>query len=124
LNSPTQSLEVVQMNRGLIETHKKFKEKNLQTIFFDYVHDAVELQSLRHEVPEVCRTIKAEFEKDYPEYEGIPFEMEGNVADYFQTENTFKKDSNGDLILDKEGNKISAHELWDDGHDWEKDLKC
>jgi len=99
INSPVQNFETVVMMRAGINLFNWMKENKMNSKAFSFIHDAIEKYVHVEETGEICRKIKELFEKDYPEYKGIPLEMEGNVADYF-------------------GND----ELWDMGHDWESYL--
>lgn len=96
LNSPVQNFESVVMVRAGIEIHNWLKENNMKSKVFSFIHDAIELYVHRDELEIVCRKVKEVFEKEYPEYKGIPLEMEGNVADFF-----------------------NKNELWDMGHNWD-----
>jgi hypothetical protein len=100
LNSPIQNMESVIMTQLMLKVHYWLKENNMKSRFFGAVHDAVELYVFKDEAKEVSRKIKELFELAREEFNGIPLEMEGNIADYYGT-----KDSDN-------------WELWDLGHDW------
>lgn len=101
LNSPVQNVESVLMNIMMTEVNRYIKENKCLSYFIGAVHDAIEKILHKDEKDVLCSYIKEVFERDRPEFEGIPFEMEGNVADYWGTYRTDK------------------WELWDLGHDWE-----
>lgn len=106
LNSPVQNIESVQMNRMMTYVSELIEKNNLKSYFFAAVHDAIEMMVHKSEISFICKAIKDFFEEDRPEYEGIPFEMEGKINDYW---GTYKTDN---------------WELWDlKGTDWEEYLK-
>lgn len=99
LNSPVQTEETVMMQRSMIKLHEWLKSTGKKSYIFSNIHDAIELYVHREELSSVVSKIKEIFEIEYPEYGGVPFEIEGNVADYYDGE------------------------LWDMGHDWSKYLQ-
>lgn len=108
INSPVQNMESVIMNRSLVKSDLYFEANNLESHFFGQVHDAVELEVTKTEIPTVCHTLKEESEKMYPEYNGIPLEMEGTVNDYWGTYEKWHLD-------EKTGKRKEDWELWDVG---------
>jgi DNA polymerase-1 len=94
LNSPIQNQESVVILRSMIKIQKFIKDNKLNSFFFDCIHDAMELYIHKEEISLMKKTIKQIAEEIYSEYDGIPLEVEGNVADY------------------------SKGELWDCGSSW------
>ena len=111
LNSPIQSLESVVMNRTLNNTSNYIKKNNLKSKFIIAVHDAFSYYVHKDEVSKICTSVKHFAEIMYPEFRGIPLEMEGNIADYW---GTYRKTEI------KDGKEVDAFEVWDNGHDWGK----
>lgn len=95
LNSPIQNMESVYMHRMVIEVSKFIKENNMKSRFFGAIHDAVELYAHKDEVLILKEKITESFTRVVPESNGIPLEMEGNVADFY-----------------------GEGELWDMGKEW------
>ena len=81
LNSPVQDMESVVMKRIIIGLTKFKKENNLKSRLFDVVHDAIELYSHREEKALLKAKIIELATIAHEEYEGIPIEFEGNIAD-------------------------------------------
>lgn len=98
LNSPVQNEETVIMQRAARKFYDWCKQENVDARIFNMIHDAIEVYSHKKDLERVCKKLREVFEEQYEEYWGIPFELEGNVADY----------TNG--------------ELWDMGHKWDKYL--
>lgn len=99
LNSPIQNREVVGIHRVMIALDNWLIENNMQSRLFLQCHDSLDLVVHRNELSRVCTKIKELAEQDYPEYDGIPVEIEGDVADPLK------------------------NELFDMGHDWSKYLE-
>ena len=95
LNSPTQTFESMIVLRATINVYDFIKENNMKSYLWDEIHDATEWVAHRDEISLLAQKLKVEFEKDYPEYEGISMVLEGNVADPLKGE------------------------LWDSGKSWE-----
>jgi len=104
LNAPIQNMESVNVSRWIIKVHNWLKENNMKSYLFLTIHDAIELMVHKDEISEVSTKVKELAEIDYEENEGIPLEVEGNVADYWKTYET------------------KNWELWDLGHNWNKYL--
>lgn len=98
VNSPIQNMEGVVVMRLMIELHDWLKENNMKSYIFSQIHDAVELYVHKSEIEKVCNYIREIAERDYEEYNNIPLEVEGNVADPIN------------------------NELWDMGPKWNKYL--
>lgn len=115
LNSTIQNMESVIVMRLMNSIRVFIEENDLKSELIGQIHDAIELEFHKDELKELCSFIKKEAEIDFEEYNGIPLEIEGNIADYW---GTFKR-----ITIDrKTGKKVSAWELWDIGHDWNKYL--
>ncbi len=112
LNSRIQTLETVVMNRTLNKTIKDSKEHMVRAYIPDFIHDALECICHKDDLISFCTIMKAHAETMYPEFNGIPLEMEGNVADYHGTFHQTK--------LNEKGEEENAWEVWDMGHDWDK----
>ena len=111
LNSPIQTLETVVMNRTLNKTNSDCKRLGIDAYIPDFVHDALECICLRTDLERFCTLMKDHAETIFTEFNGIPLEMEGNVADYWRTVRRTKI---------KDGKEIDDWEVWDCGHDWSK----
>lgn len=86
LNSPIQNMEAIVMNRSLVNIWKWIKENKREDKIFSQIHDAQEYYMLftEEKVWKEFVTKVHEFnEQDYPEYKGIPLEVESNLADYY-----------------------------------------
>ena len=85
LNSPVQNIESVLMNRWLIHFNNWRKENNKKSYIFGAIHDAGEFMMHKNELQDNYIFLKEDFEQDYPEYDNIPLELEGNFSDYWGT---------------------------------------
>jgi DNA polymerase I-like protein with 3'-5' exonuclease and polymerase domains len=85
LNSPIQNMEAIVMNRGLLEIYKVIKERGLKDKIFAQIHDAQEfyMYYVDESWQDFVKLVHEKNEADYPEYKGIPLEVESNVADYY-----------------------------------------
>lgn len=95
VNSPVQNFEVVIVHRSMLKIQDYINTNNLNSFMFGSVHDAIEGNYAKDELTTIIPIVKTFCEKDYPEYHGIPLEVEGNVAYYWDTINT------------------DTHQLWD-----------
>lgn len=86
LNSPIQNMEAIVMNRSLVKIHKKLKEEKRRDKIFGQIHDAQEYYidfTEEKTWKEFVKLVHEINEEDYPEYKGIPLEVESNLADYW-----------------------------------------
>lgn len=86
LNSPIQNMEAIIMNRGLLSIYKEIVERKLEDKIFGQIHDAQEYYISYNDNIGWVEFIKMVHEKNedvYPEYEGIPLEVESNIADFW-----------------------------------------
>lgn len=111
LNSPIQTIETVIMNRTLNRTNEDCRRLGIDAYIPDFIHDAVECISNKKDLKKFCTIIKEHAETTFPEFNGIPLEMEGNTADYWGTVRRTKI---------KDGKEVDDWEVWDCGHDWSK----
>jgi len=84
LNTGIQNMEAVVVNRSILEIWRETKRRKMSTTFFGQIHDAMEMYP-RIENEEWREFTKIFFEKCtqmYPEYNGIPLDVEVNVSDY------------------------------------------
>jgi DNA polymerase-1 len=82
VNSPIQGEESVIVNRWLINILNYIKENNLKSKILGQIHDAGE-KAIHKENFDIIPKVKEFGELDYPEYDGIPLEIEMNLADYY-----------------------------------------
>lgn len=98
LNTLAQVGESLIINRSIVETQKRLKQKNLHyrkldngkvigSHIFMLIHDAIETYADldNNQYKEYMKIMTEEFTRDYPEYEGIPFEIESNISPTYQT---------------------------------------
>lgn len=86
VNSPVQNFEAVVINSTMVELHNYIKQNNLKSQIIGTVHDAIILYVYKDELKIITQKIKEFFEKDRPENNGIPLEIEGEKADYTKGE--------------------------------------
>jgi len=81
LNTGTQNIEVVVVNRWLTKVNNEKKRLGLKSLAFANIHDAGEFLTYRSEWEEFLDMVKYYGEEDYPEFNGIPLTVESNLAD-------------------------------------------
>jgi len=81
INSPVQNFEIVVISRAMREFHNYCKENNLKSRLWATVHDAVAFYIHKDDEKLLQKVIPEIMTKDYPEYEGIPIEVEGDLSD-------------------------------------------
>lgn len=85
LNSPIQNMEAIVMTRSLLQIWKITKERNYKSFLFGTIHDAKEAQVYigDNEWKDYIKLTQTIATKDYPEYDGIPLEVESNIANFY-----------------------------------------
>jgi len=86
LNSPIQNMEAIVINRSLVKIWGWLKETKRLDKLFAQIHDAQEYYmhfTEEKEWKEYITKVHEINEMDYPEYKGIPLEVESNLADYY-----------------------------------------
>jgi len=78
VNSPVQTFEITLILRAMVEIHEEFK--NMRSRWMGTVHDAVSPYVHLEETERVKNLLIEVLTRDYPEYEGIPLEIEGDLA--------------------------------------------
>lgn len=81
LNSPIQNMESVIVTRTMTTLHNFIKENGLKSYIFGTIHDAIELYVHRSEVALIREKLSEIAQFAHIEYNGIPIEVEGNIAD-------------------------------------------
>jgi hypothetical protein len=112
INSRVQSFESVVVNRWLLDVWNYTREHNLRSYIMGCIHDAGEMYSINSEEQEFIKIVHEFGEKDYPEYNGIPLEVESNLADYHGTYKATKMEKNKKT---GEMEEVNAWEVWDQG---------
>jgi len=87
LNSPVQNFEIVMISRAMRGLHSYMKENNLKSRLWSTVHDAVGFYIHKDDEEDLASVIPEIMGKDYPEYNGIPIEVEGDIGDPRDKEN-------------------------------------
>ena len=100
LNSPIQTMESIVMNRAFIEIWKYLKKNPDLAKMFGQIHDAMEQYAKIDTWKEFALVVHKIAEKDYPEYDGIPLEVESNFSDFY-----------GNNELWDQGKKVSTKSL-------------
>lgn len=83
LNSPVQNYENVVMMLMAVKVNNYIKENNMKSRLCGNVHDAIVGYTHKDEIEEILKVAKEEFEKERPENEGIPLELECDIANYY-----------------------------------------
>lgn len=83
LNSPIQNMEAIVMNRAFLKIDEYVKANSGIAKMFGQIHDAMEQYAKTDKWVEYALLVHKIAEQDYPEYDGIPLEVESNFADYF-----------------------------------------
>lgn len=87
VNTIIQNMEGVVVNRWLKEFRESIKaEADENTYVNGQIHDAGEFYCHKDFAETFFTNCKRIAEKNYPEYKGIPLEVEGTVADYYNGE--------------------------------------
>jgi len=85
-NTIVQNFEVVLMNITIFKLRNYIKENGLKTKIVSNIHDAIIMYVHKDEIELIYKKAKEFFEEDIPENNGIPQELEFNVADYSKGE--------------------------------------
>jgi DNA polymerase I-like protein with 3'-5' exonuclease and polymerase domains len=96
LNTTIQNCEAVVVLRTMTQLHNFIKENKLKSKLFAVIHDAIELYVHRDEILLIRDKLIEYAQFPHEEYNGIPLEVEGNIADPL------------------------LNEVWDSGKDWKK----
>ncbi|MCP4356076.1 MAG: hypothetical protein GY793_10730, partial [Proteobacteria bacterium] len=80
-NTSVQNFESALMQEVVIQLNSYIKENNLESRIVGAVHDSVVLYLKRSEVQLLARKAKEIFEEDRPENNGIPMELDIEIAD-------------------------------------------
>jgi DNA polymerase I-like protein with 3'-5' exonuclease and polymerase domains len=80
VNSPVQDFETIFMARVMINSREKMKKYGMKSHLIGTVHDSIVGFSHKDEEPLVFKIILEEFQKDFPEANGIPYMGELNLA--------------------------------------------
>jgi DNA polymerase I-like protein with 3'-5' exonuclease and polymerase domains len=83
LNSPVQNFEIVLIVKTINGLTKFIKENNLKSRVWATIHDSIILYIHKDEVEIITKKAIEIFEEDIPENMGIPQELEGTIADYY-----------------------------------------
>jgi len=86
LNSPVQTFESSIIAMGMIDIYRELKKRDMKSRIIGMVHDSCMLYIHKSEKNEMKNIIKKAFEKDRPEYNGIPIEVEGDLSDVTKEE--------------------------------------
>lgn len=81
INSPVQNFEIVMISRAMREFHEYCKVNNKKSRLWTTTHDSVAFYIHKSEIEEMKKIIPAIMTKDYPEYDSIPIEVEGDLSD-------------------------------------------
>jgi hypothetical protein len=84
LNSPIQHMESIIINRWMLEINREIKDKAMKSCMNGQIHDAKESLVHEKEIADYIKLVHRIGEKDYPEYDGIPLEVESNLSNYWQ----------------------------------------
>jgi len=84
LNSPVQNFEIVLIVKTINGIKKFIEENHLNSRVFITIHDSIILYLHKDEVEIITKKLKEIFEEDIPENNGVPMELEGSIADYFE----------------------------------------
>lgn len=104
LNSPIQSMEAYIVNRWMLNIKEELTNRNMKSCMNGQIHDAKESLVHENEIKDYALFVHIIGEKDYPEYNGIPLEVESNLANYWQDNELW--DMGNELKVDKENNKV------------------
>jgi DNA polymerase I-like protein with 3'-5' exonuclease and polymerase domains len=83
LNSPVQNMESIIMNRAFIKIGEWAEQSKEKLLLHGQIHDAQEYYTLIKDWIISAMKVHEISEQDYPEYDGIPLEVESNFSDYF-----------------------------------------
>lgn len=86
LNSPVQNFEIVLITILINDLMDYIKDNNLKSRVFITVHDSTVLYVYKTELKEITEVAKEIFERDIPENNGIPMELEGIISTYSKGE--------------------------------------
>jgi DNA polymerase I-like protein with 3'-5' exonuclease and polymerase domains len=86
-NTAVQNFEIVVIMRAMRNIYKRIKEENLKSFIFGMIHDASEHYIYKKEKDYIKDLLLNEYEKDYPEYDGVIFEFELDISDPHDKEN-------------------------------------
>ena len=81
VNSPVQNFEAVVVVRAIKNILDDFTNKDLKSKIFVTIHDAIGFYIHKDELDVTYDIIMENAERDYPEFDGIPFEFELDIAD-------------------------------------------
>ena len=87
VNSPVQNFEAVVITRAIRGIQEYIHEHNLKSRVFGTIHDAIGIYIARDEKDDLLPVIHRIAQREYPEFQGIPFEFEMDVADPLDPDN-------------------------------------
>jgi DNA polymerase I len=83
LNSPVQNFEIVIVHRAMRNLVDFFREGGYKSRLWGTVHDSLAFYLHRDEVEIMWKAIPTLMSRDHPEYNGVKFEVEGDISDYY-----------------------------------------
>ncbi len=86
-NADIQNFESCIINQAMVRVEKIFNESELDVTLFNNIHDSTDFYVLKTDLDEFAKIVKNEFERDFPEYEGIPLPIDFVVVDKTRGEN-------------------------------------
>jgi DNA polymerase-1 len=82
VNSPVQNFEIAVAQLVLLEADKYIEKNKLDCLMFNATHDSMDFYVNKKDVKSLITNIKNKVEESWPEFEGIPCEIEWDIADY------------------------------------------
>lgn len=80
VNSRVQNFEVAVVGRAMVGIFNDFKNNNMKSSVYGMIHDAINMYIDKDEMVEAYDIIKKNMEVDFPEYQGLFYSAEADIA--------------------------------------------
>jgi len=75
-NADIQNFESCIVNQAMYRVEQRFKDSDIDVRLFNNIHDSADFYVRKTDLKEFAKIVKEEFERDFPEYEGLPLPID------------------------------------------------